>query len=258
MKDNIQFTQKSLFKSPFANLALTTYSEGAIMEPHCHKQTQISIVIEGANHEESEVSSLHFGRPAEVIIKPKGLMHSNTFSDSCTIITAQLKEENHSKLRHDGMLKEWRALSPIAGYQLLLSIMKCRTESQYYHKLNEILTSFSSDTQPVQASPPGWLQEVRHLLESSYHAVIRNDFIGKTFNRHPVYIARMFKKYFGMSMKTYVKLLRTNGAIKSISSEEDILAGVALQNGFTDQSHLNRTFKSQTGLTPHEFRRLVR
>lgn len=258
MKDNIQFTQKSLFRSPFANLALTTYSEGAIMEPHHHKQTQISIVIDGANHEESEVSNLHFGRPAEVIIKPKGLIHSNTFSNSCTIITAQLKEENHSRLRHDGMLKEWRALSPIGGYQLLLSIIKCRTESEYYHKLNEILSSFSTNTKSRVESPPHWLEEVRHLLESSYHSLIRNDFIGRTFRKHPVYIARMFKKYYGMSMKTYVKLLRTNGAIKAITSAEDILAGVALENGFTDQSHLNRTFKSQTGLTPNEFKRLVR
>lgn len=238
-------------------MALTTYSEGAIMEPHEHKQTQISIVIAGANHEESEVSGLHFGRPAEVIIKPKGLIHSNTFSNNCTIITAQLKEENHSKIRYDRMLKEWRALSPIGGYQLLSSIIKCKTEREYYHKLNEILSSFSSNTKPIHQSPPHWLEEVRHLLESSYHSAIRNDFIGRTFDKHPVYIARAFKKCYGMSMKTYVKLLRTNGAIKAIASDEDILAGIALQNGFTDQSHLNRTFKSQTGLTPNQFRRLI-
>lgn len=258
MKGNIQFTQKSLFKSPFANLAVTTYSEGAIMDLHDHKQTQISVVLEGANHEESEMSSLHFGRPAEVIIKPRGLMHSNTFSNDCTIITAQLKEENHSKLRQDGMLKEWRVLSPVGGYRLLLSIMKCRTESEYYHTLNDILTSFSANTEDRRESTPDWLEEVRHLLESSYHTVIRNDFIGRALKKHPVYIARMFKRHYGMSMKTYVKLLRTNGAIKSITSAEDILAGVALENGFADQSHLNRTFKSHTGLTPNEFRRLIR
>lgn len=243
--------------SPFANMAITTYTDGAIMEPHDHKQTQISIIIHGVNHEQSEVSPLHFTKPAELIIKPKGLVHQNTFSRDCTMITAQIKEENHSKIRLDGMLKEWRAISPVGGYQQLLSMLSCKTERQYYDCLNEMLTSFSSNTNTLSASPPQWLEEVRHLLEASYHTVIKNQAIGQAINKHPVYIARAFKKHYGMSMKAYVKLLRTNGAIKSISSEEDILAGIAIQNGFADQSHLNRTFKARTGLTPNEFKRLV-
>lgn len=227
------------------------------MEPHDHKETQISFIIHGSNHEKSEITNTHFGRPAEVIIKPKGLIHNNTFSNDCTILTVQLKEEDHTKLRNDGMLKEWRSLSCNGSYQLLSSIMNCKTERDYYVRLNEVLSSFSKVKQGTVDNPPQWLLEVKYLLENSFHSVIKNAEIGLAFDRHPVYIARMFKRYFGMSMKKYVKLLRTNAAMKSIVSEEDILAGVAIKNGFTDQSHLNRVFKAQTGFTPYEFKNLV-
>ncbi len=255
MKAN--FKQKLLFRSPFANIACTKYSEGFIMEPHDHKETQISFIIHGSNHEKSEITSTHYGRPTEVIIKPKGLIHNNTFSNDCTILTIQLKEENHTKLHNDGMLKEWRSLSCNGSYQLLSSIMHCRKESEYYAHLNKVLSTFDRAGQSTIDGPPDWLVEVKLLLESSFHSVIKNEEIGISFNKHPIYIARMFKRYFGMSMKQYVKLLRTNAAMNSIVSEEDILAGIALKNGFTDQSHLNRIFKSQTGFTPNEFKNLL-
>ena len=39
-----------------------------------------------------------------------------------------------------------------------------------------------------------------------------------------------------------------------IINQEDILAQIALKNGFSDQSHFSRTFSSALGVTPKKFK----
>ena len=74
---------------------------------------------------------------------------------------------------------------------------------------------------------------------------------------HRVYLARVFQKYFGQNIKSYLKALRIHHSAASIINGTSIY-DTAFVNGFSDRSHLQRNFKQELQQTPLEFKNLFR
>lgn len=64
-----------------------------------------------------------------------------------------------------------------------------------------------------------------------------------------------FKKLFGMPPFKYLKNLRVDRAIDLLRTTNKSVTAIAQTCGFSDSSHLIRTFKEMTGLTPAKFRK---
>lgn len=69
------------------------------------------------------------------------------------------------------------------------------------------------------------------------------------------HLARSFHSEFGCSIPEYVRRVRIGRAARLLKTSPRPLSEIALQTGFSDQSHLTRTLKKETGLTPGAFRR---
>jgi AraC-like DNA-binding protein len=69
-------------------------------------------------------------------------------------------------------------------------------------------------------------------------------------------LVRAFTKEVGMPPHAYQTRLRVLAARERVAAG-DALSGVAVEMGFTDQSHLNRHFKPLVGVTPGEYARIV-
>ncbi|MBR1382595.1 MAG: AraC family transcriptional regulator [Ruminococcus sp.] len=79
--------------------------------------------------------------------------------------------------------------------------------------------------------------------------------ISKHLGYEPHYVSQVFKLMFDMPFDTYVKRRRVNLAANYIlSSQNDDLAFVASQFGFSDQSRMNNQFKEEYQNTPGEIR----
>jgi AraC family transcriptional regulator len=74
---------------------------------------------------------------------------------------------------------------------------------------------------------------------------------------HPVHLARVFRKQFGMTVGEYQRRLRLAWAGKELLRGDTDLATLALEAGFADQSHFTRAFRWMTGMTPGELRRVA-
>jgi AraC-like DNA-binding protein len=59
-------------------------------------------------------------------------------------------------------------------------------------------------------------------------------------------------------MGQYVRALRVQQSMVELSRSEATLAEISAALGFADQSHFSRIFKSHTGMTPGEYRRIKR
>jgi AraC family transcriptional regulator len=105
---------------------------------------------------------------------------------------------------------------------------------------------------------PRWLAQTRDFLHSSFADSFVVEDIAKIAGVHPVHLARVFRRKFGCTIGEYVRRLRVEFARQQISLTEMPLSEIALAAGFSDQSHLNKTFKSVFGLTPAEQRRISR
>ena len=79
---------------------------------------------------------------------------------------------------------------------------------------------------------------------------------------HPVHLARVFRQFYGVSPGEYLRGLRLDWAAAQLAlasaGATHTLASLALQAGFSDQSHFTRAFKRHTGCTPAQYRVLVR
>jgi len=66
---------------------------------------------------------------------------------------------------------------------------------------------------------------------------------------NPFVLIRSFKQHTGVPPQEYLRALRVNRA-RSLMMDGSSSAEAALMSGFADQSHMIRSFKRKTGLTP--------
>ena len=75
---------------------------------------------------------------------------------------------------------------------------------------------------------------------------------------HPVHLARAFRSTYGASPGEYLRQLRVDWAADQLRETSRSLAEIALEAGFSDQSHFTRVFRATYGLPPGAWRRLNR
>jgi AraC family transcriptional regulator len=103
--------------------------------------------------------------------------------------------------------------------------------------------------------PPAWLSRARDMLEDRFADSIGAADVAAEVGTHPAYLARLFTRYYGVPIGDYVRQIRIRSAASQLASNRKSLTRIALENGFCDQSHLTRSFKRYTGMTPLQYRR---
>jgi len=78
--------------------------------------------------------------------------------------------------------------------------------------------------------------------------------IAKEVGFSTYYFTRSFSKEFAITPHKYIQSLRVERAKHKILKTNDSLAEIAIECGFSDQSHMNRVFKRITGFTPNVLR----
>lgn len=79
--------------------------------------------------------------------------------------------------------------------------------------------------------------------------------LARTINLSTSHFARAFKESMGLSPSKYIAIRRIEHAGAIMTSTRQRLADIALTCGFSDQSHLNRSFRDHMGITPGAWRR---
>jgi AraC family transcriptional regulator len=80
--------------------------------------------------------------------------------------------------------------------------------------------------------------------------------IANNLNMSQYYFCRLFKRSTGISPHQYLIQQRIERAKQLLKRPELTVTAVALQCGFSGQSHFAKHFRKQTGLTPQQFRHL--
>ena len=77
-------------------------------------------------------------------------------------------------------------------------------------------------------------------------------------NIHPVHLSREFSRHFHTHLGDYLRLVKVQRAMTLLGEPERLLTEIAFECGFADQSHFIRSFRAYYGMTPLEYRRLMR
>lgn len=81
--------------------------------------------------------------------------------------------------------------------------------------------------------------------------------LGKQLSLNPRYISQAINAKAGKNFSEYVNVYKVKHACQLLSSTELLnltIIDVMLQSGFNTKSNFNRAFKSETGLTPFEYK----
>ena len=102
--------------------------------------------------------------------------------------------------------------------------------------------------------PQRWLVHAVEFLRESFTEHLTLTQVASVVGVHPVYLAREFRRFHRCTVGEYVRRLRVERACRQLSSSNESLAMIAAGAGFSDQSHLSRTFKRLIGMTPAQYR----
>lgn len=103
-------------------------------------------------------------------------------------------------------------------------------------------------------SKPSWLGHVENLIHDRFTERLSLAEIAACASVHPVHLAQTFRRVHGTTVGGYVKRLRLGLARRQLLASKRSIAEIALECGFSDQSHLTRRFRAEFGTTPQRFR----
>jgi AraC family transcriptional regulator len=102
----------------------------------------------------------------------------------------------------------------------------------------------------------GWqIARVRAFIDKNLHGNIHTKDLGAVARRSAAHFTRTFKQTFGESPHAYVMERRLEKACHLMMTSSESLSQIALNVGFSDQSHLCKRFKQAIGQSPSKWRR---
>jgi transcriptional regulator GlxA family with amidase domain len=120
----------------------------------------------------------------------------------------------------------------------------------------QLLADIERENRVNNTRKPFWLTKVEEFLREGPSDNVKIDSLAALAGVHPVHLSRTFKKFNDVSIGEYTRGIKVKKATKMLLRTSAPLSRIALDCGFSDQSHFIRIFKKHTGLTPKEFRNL--
>ena len=132
-------------------------------------------------------------------------------------------------------------------------------ETIYLSTMLEVISRHSKKRKTLVKlqSEPQAINRVREYLDAHYSENISIQELSNLVGLSPFYLARLFNKIVGLPPHAYQVQRRVNQAKKLIKFNMK-LSDVAVECGFTDQSHLTRHFRRALGVAPGAYQRMLR
>ena len=228
---------------------------------HRHSFASFSFVSSG-NYLEKFGKRAHSRQPSTVIFHPPHESHSVDFGSNVRILSVHFSFEKLARIREQSVVLD--------------SPMNCRTEtvswlgtrlSQELRRTDaasglaieglilEMLAEAARNKINGERNIPQWLKEAKDFLHDNFAESFALETVARIAGVHPAHLSRVFREKFGCTVGEYVRRLRVEYACRQITTTETPLSEIASNAGFSDQSHLNKTFKNLFNLTPYEYRK---
>lgn len=82
--------------------------------------------------------------------------------------------------------------------------------------------------------------------------------LAKAQNLSPNYLSNQFKTEIGSTISEYIQKKRIEMALKYLNTTELSIAEIAFRIGIADVSYFSKQFKKQTGMSPLQYKKMIR
>jgi AraC-like DNA-binding protein len=115
-----------------------------------------------------------------------------------------------------------------------------------------------AQVKPLKSRQPREIvEEAKALLAANCRQAIRLVDIARTLDLSPFHLCRLFTRHAGLGMHRYLTRLRLRAALEDVADPRASLTDVALEHGFSSQSHFTDAFRAEFGMTPRQVRGLA-
>ena len=244
-------------QTPGIHMQLTQYSAGGTLPTHSHHSAYLCLVRAGGYVEKYGCRSREC-QPGMLTFNPSGESHSqhvgtqrvvlfNIELDARWTARAMFSDPwsvSGGPLVHlaEGVYREFQSpddLTPLAVEALLLEMAVSKRRSD-------------------MSACPKWMRLAIELLHESFRSPLMVRQLAEEVGVHPAHFSRAFRQHYGCTPVEYMRRLRLDAACQMLVTTVESGAVIADQCGFSDQSHMTRVFSKCLGMTPADYRRLMR
>ena len=233
---------------------------------HCHKNACFSLILSG-HSSQTYGQNTRERKPSTMLFYSTEESHSESFARvGSRIFSIEIGHQWSHKLREAVTLRN-ESLVFEGG---LLNFLARRVYHEFHNSdqvtplaieglVLEIFAEMSRRKPDISTTrPPRWLTHAKDLIHSGFLDSSSLSEIAVQVGVHPVYLAGAFRRYYGCTVGEYVRKLRIEFAMNQLIFSDTPLAQIAVTAGFANQSHFNKMFKRQTGVTPGVYRTSAR
>jgi len=229
------------------------YAPGTRMPRHAHDYSNVTVVIAGEIEELAD-GGRYRGTPGSVVLKPAGCEHENGVSGfGVRTLSIELRR---GALAAEIEQRRWMWFEHAAVVRAAVAFCRAGVHEAENRAAALLATVLSAPC--GSNAPPRWLAQITSEIEARFDEPLRFDSLARDLGLHPVYVSRAFRQHTGVTMHDYLRTLRLRHARRLLGASKRSITAIASESGFSDPSHLSRTFAEQLGVTPRSFRDLSR
>lgn len=248
------------------SFAADYYAPGEVHPRHQHDCLHFSIVLRGSVAE-TVGGDTEYAGPLSVVAKNPGVKHADEFgSRGAALARLALEGGTLGDAMGDSRWNtEWRwTHDPEVAKPFLRLVHRGRQGVTTFECTDvdvvDLLAAFTAQpARQMRGKPPAWLEQTMVEMRESWNPGVVVTDIARGAGVHPVYLARVVRRWYGTTVGDELRRLRFRWAVAAISSGgTETVSEVAHAAGFSDEPHLCREFRKLLDVTPRHYRTITR
>ena len=237
------------------------YPAGMQQDRHRHRYPALSFVASG-RYQECIGRQAHSRRMSTLIYHPADEKHSVAFESDVRILSVEFRTDRKARNTANSLDSGSSYRSELVTWLgVRLRREMARSDSASVLAIDGLISEMLAEGSrgkvlSEEKSNAAWLARATDFVHDNYRATLSLEEVAKVAGVHSAHLSRVFRQKMGCTVGEYLRRLRFEFACQQILSTERPLCEVAHDAGFADQSHFNRIFRNQMGITPYMYRKL--
>lgn len=140
--------------------------------------------------------------------------------------------------------------------QQLLDESVCNTVRSFRNWVSNLIDSIVPDCS--QDEIPNLIQKVKDHVHQNINRELTRESIANVVYLNPSYLSRLFHKETSEKLSDYILRMRIHRAKQLLERSDEKITSIAHAVGYNNDSYFIKVFKSVTGMTPYEYRKMYK
>jgi AraC family transcriptional regulator len=219
------------------------------MEHHRHVTPFVTIVLSGAYVEVRDAVP-EVCRSGAIVVHQAAEEHADRFATDTRCLNVELPRDGRAPSLLGAVVLDTEAIRAVKS---LIEAFYGRTDGLEEAVKNLQATVIEQLFEPPRERPD-WLRRVIDEFPWADSVPLRD--AAAMAGVHETHFSREFRRHVGMTANEYRARARLKVASQLLLTTTSKLSRIALNAGFSDQSHFTRLFSERLGLPPAAYRRI--